>query len=364
MTPRGDTHRRIDDHPPCDAERANRLAKAIQGGFPLVPEPLRELATGLDMTPAVVLAQLRRWQAEGVFREISAVLEGSALGHDSALVAGVVPAADLERVAGIVSAHPTVTHNYLRDHHYNLWFTISVPDEMGLEATLEILARETGVPRFHPLRRTHTFKIGVNFDLQARRNETSTRPLSAPPTFRADETARAMFRALQRPLPLAFRPFAVLAETAGFGEDELLAFACRHLGGAIRKYVATFHHRRIGVRGNGMVVWRVPKERVADLGHALARAPEVSHCYARNPIEGFPGTLYSMLHGPDAPACRKTAARLSEEIGIHDYLILFSTREYKKCRLRYFLPELDEWWDRHTSSQVPILSASSPGASG
>ncbi len=354
MTPRGDTLR--NGEPELDAELANRLAKAIQAGFPLVSEPLRRLATEVGTTPDLVLGQLQRWQTSGLLREISAVLEGSALGYDSALVAGAVPADDVDRVAEIINAHPTVTHNYLRDHEYNLWFTIAVPFEMGLERTLELLARETNIPKYHALRRTHTFKIGVNFDLRARRNETPTRPLSAPAEITPDAKARAIFRALQRPLPLVPRPFAEVAKDVELSEAELLDFAQAHLGGAIRKYVATFHHRRIGVRGNGMVVWSAPEDRLPELGQAMSKAPEVSHCYARNPIEGFPYTLYSMLHGPDEAACRAVAARLSREVGLDDYLILFSTREYKKCRLRYFLPELDAWWDAHAEPSPSALT--------
>jgi hypothetical protein len=76
----------------------------------------------------------------------------------------------------------------------------------------------------------------------------------------------------------------------------------------------------------------------------------VSHCYARNAIEDFPYTLYSMTHGPDQDSCRAVAARHSKEAGIADYAVLFSEREFKKARLRYFLPELDAWWAARTRS--------------
>ena len=85
------------------------------------------------------------------------------------------------------------------------------------------------------------------------------------------------------------------------------------------------------------------------MGERLARAPEVSHCYARNSIAGFPYTLYSMLHGPTRDSCRELARHLSREVGIEDYAVLFSEREFKKQRLRYFLPELDRWWDERVN---------------
>ena len=102
-----------------------------------------------------------------------------------------------------------------------------------------------------------------------------------------------------------------------------------------------------------MVVWRVSEAALAETGARLAESPDVSHCYARNPIDGFPYSLYSMIHGPERDACRAVAAELARTVGIQDYAVLFSEREFKKVRLRYFLPELDRWWARHAPPTQP-----------
>jgi DNA-binding Lrp family transcriptional regulator len=333
-----------------------RLIRAIQAGVPLVSRPFAELGEGLGIGEAAVLDGLRELKEEGVLREISAVLEGSALGYDSALVAGEVPEQKLEHVASVVSAHPTVTHNYLRNHRYVLWFTIAVPPEMDLDHTLKLLAREAGVEAFHALRRTHTFKIGVNFDPKSLQNQTATTQAREVEPVSVGENEASLFRTLQRPLPLEERPFDMLAEEAEVDPVELLEFAGRHLGGAIRRYVGTLRHRKLGVRENGMVVWRVPADRVEAVGWQLASAPEVSHCYARNTVEGFPYTLYSMVHGPSRESCHDVARTLSEKTGEDDYALLFSEKEYKKERLRYFLPELDRWWADRTNEADAIPS--------
>ena len=96
-----------------------------------------------------------------------------------------------------------------------------------------------------------------------------------------------------------------------------------------------------------MVVWRVADGAIEAAGERLAQAPEVSHCYARNAIPGFPYTLYSMVHGPPRESCREIARALARATGVGDYALLFSEREFKKQRLRYFLPELDRWWLAH-----------------
>ena len=323
----------------------NALMRALQAGVAFEERPFAQLGEPLGLGEEAVLAQLRDWSQSGILREISAVLEGSALGYDSALVAGSVPEAQLERTVAVVNAHPTVTHNYLRNHDLNLWFTIAVPGEMDLEETLRLLAREAGVGPFHPLRRSHTFKIGVNFDPETLKNRTAVVDTTPVEPIEVGPREARLFRTLQTPLPLEPQPFAALAGRAGVAERELLAFAKLHLGGAIRRYVGTLRHRKLGVRENGMVAWRVPEARIEEVGFRLAAAPEVSHCYARNAIEGFPYTLYSMTHGPDRASCRAVATRLAAETGLDDYAVLFSEQEFKKTRLRYFLPELDEWWN-------------------
>lgn len=337
---------------PLNEDQANTLAKAIQAAVPFTSRPFHALAEELGLGPGDVLAQLAAWKAEGKLREISAVLEGSALGYESALVAATVSADDLDRVVAVVNAHPTVTHDYLRDHDLNLWFTIAVPEQMGLDRTLRLLETEAGVACFHALRRTAVFKIGVRFDLKSKLNETTELPAADVARLRPTDREIRMFRALQAKLPFVERPFEKTAADAGVPEEELLDFGRRHLGGAVRRYVGTFRHRRLGVAANGMVVWRVAPEDEAALGHRLAAAPEVSHCYARNSVPGFPYTVYSMVHGPDQEACRAIARRLSRETGHADHHVLFSTREFKKVRLRYFLPALDQWWADRVTKEV------------
>ena len=206
-------------------EEHNRLMRAVQAGVPFDERPFARVAGEQGLEERAVLAQLIQWSESGVLREISAVLEGSVLGYDSALVAGTVPETDLERVVEVVNAHPTVSHNYLRNHALNLWFTIAVPPEMSLEATLGFLAEEAGAAAFHPLRRTHTFKIGVNFDPEKLENRTAATAPGASQPVRAGERDAVLFRALQTPLPLVERPFSEPAQAAGVSAAALLDFA-------------------------------------------------------------------------------------------------------------------------------------------
>lgn len=334
-------------------ERANELAGRIQDAIPLRERPFRAVAADLGTDEEAVLEQLHRWKENGKLREISAILEGEVFGNDSALVCCAVGDGRIREVAEIINQHPTVTHNYRRPHDYDLWFTISIPPHMEMQTTLDLLGEETGVDEFHVLRRTETYKIGVNFDLDDKESSTERSELESPEPMRPTDRQKRMFRAIQTPMEIVERPFDRLAARADVSAGELLEFTHEMLErGAVRRYVATFHHRELGVQGNGMAVWNVPDDRQTEVGYHLAGASEVSHCYARNTAPGFPYNVYSMIHGPDEESVRGVAARLSDEVDVDDYEILFSTHEFKKCRLRYFQPELEEWWNRRTRPEA------------
>ena len=326
----------------------NELAMAMQRSFPLCSRPYAEIGRTVGLSEDRVLEQVREWKSSGGLREISAVMEGAAIGYDSALVCGRIAPEALDRVANIISGHPTVTHNYERSHDYNLWFTIAVPLEMGLENHLKALEELTGAGPFHALRRTLTFKVGVVFDFNGGRNNTEAvqLPQGFPTVVIGKKDARIL-RALQTDLPVTAEPFAELAQAHDLTEDDLLGFAEAQWGRALRKYVATFRHRKMGIAANGMTVWNVAPADLPETGRRLAACSEVSHCYARGTCPDFPYTLYSMLHAPNQNELKRIAEKTAQTIGVNDYLVLHSPREYKKTRLRYFLPELDAWWDQH-----------------
>ena len=340
---------------PIGKDKHNQLATVIQDSVPFTREPYREIAKKLNVQEALVIEQLEKWSSEGKLREICGVFEGEALGYESALAVGRVAENDLDRVATILSEHPTITHNYKRNHDLNLWFTIAVPKEIGITSSLQVLSDLTGVKKFHAMTRTETFKIGVKFDLHAKENKTTKKIKQKVQPLNITAKGKLFVRALQTDLPFQSRPYKIIADKFNLDEEELINFGLQHQKKLIRRYGGTFRHRKLGVQGNGMVVWNVDKKQLKKVGEALSQQPEVSHCYARNQIKDFPYTLYSMIHGPNQQHCKEVAKRVSDKLKIRDYIILFSTQEFKKCRLRYFLPELDIWWNQHSKSTQPDL---------
>ncbi|HEO64442.1 MAG TPA: Lrp/AsnC family transcriptional regulator [Spirochaetes bacterium] len=331
-----------------NAEKQNDLAKAIQSNFPIDPRPYAVLAKQIGSDEEEIIAQIKEWKDQCLLREVSAVMEGSVLGYDSALVCARIPKESLDRVTDIISEHPTVTHMYERRHHFNLWFTIATPGDMILEKHIELLQNLTGAERFYLLRRTLTFKIGITFDLISKKNSTKKVKLnhSIPPIKINQENMR-IIRVIQKDLPIMSRPFKTLAEENDLYERDVIQFLKENVGKTVRRYVATFRHRNLGVKANGMVVWNISKDELEEKGQYLAHFPEVSHCYARTSFPDFPYSLYSMVHASTREELGDITRTIASGLDCDNYLIMESTKEFKKCRLRYFLPELEIWWENH-----------------
>ena len=111
----------------------------------------------------------------------------------------------------------------------------------------------------------------------------------------------------------------------------------------MRRYSAVLHHRRSGFRSNAMIVWKVPPERSEEVGMIMAGHKAVTHCYERPTFPDWPYTHFTMVHATTPEGCEQYSDEISEATGITDRLALYSTREYKKTRVRYFVPDYDEY---------------------
>jgi DNA-binding Lrp family transcriptional regulator len=148
---------------------------------------------------------------------------------------------------------------------------------------------------------------------------------------------KRMIRQIQGDLPVTPEPFALVARQAGWEEKEFLKrvrFLLRR--GIIRRFGAILRHQIAGYRGNAMVVWKVPDDRIEEVGRIMASFPAVSHCYHRPAMPEWPFNLYTMIHGRDHRDCRLAAREISRQTGLREYRLLFSKRELKKSSMQYF----------------------------
>ncbi len=338
-----------------DLDRVDRtLLNLLQRGLPLEASPFAAVGQRLGVGENEVLARIRRLKEAGVIRQIGPIFDSRRLGYRSTLVAFRVEPERLDQVAGRISEHPGVSHNYARDHTYNLWFTLTLPGERDLEAEVERLAAETGVEDYLNLPAVRVFKIGVRFDLSGGPSaapDPSPTPTSADPIC-LSPLEREVVRAVQGDLPLVGRPFEEMASRLRVTEEELLE-VLRGLArrGAMRRFGAVLRHRRIGFTANGMACWAVPEDRVVEAGEAAAAFREVSHCYQRPAYPpSWPYTLFTMVHGRRREDVEETVRRIHQAIGPVEHEILYSVKEYKKERVRYF-EEARKQGSRETGKQ-------------
>lgn len=319
---------------------------ALQRPWPLEPAPLVALARTLNTTEAALTDFIGALRAAGRVRRIGGVFDARRLGYRSCLfgVQTSTPEA-LQRAAERVSALPGVTHAYTRgwpegvvidntcaaDYvgYPNLWYTLSAP-AASFEATAAQLAPLNPIA-FPALTR---YKIDVVFDLRTRKRDETTEYISpdatVPPAIITPEQ-QAIVRRYQEDTE---------AITAPFREDDLPQLRAWQADGTMRRFALLLYHRANGFTANGMCCWQVPQEALDHFGRRLAAMPEVTHCYARPENAAFPFTLYAMIHHTSWEAAYEVFNRLTREAGLDatPRKIFFSTHEYKKSSLRFFLP--------------------------
>ncbi len=330
-----------------DKEILNRIQREV----PLEREPFEAIGRELGIAGDEIIRRIESLKRGRVIRQISAIFDTRVLGYESSLVAARIPAHRLNEGAKAINSHPGVSHNYERNNEFNLWYTVAVPPDsrLGLEGTVDVLHRISGAERTRILPTLKLFKIGVTLDM----NKGATAKKEAPQYGEADrqqadrnisEDDKAAIRALQEDVPLTPRPFDLWGEQVGLGPEDLLerAYDLRDRK-IMRRFSAVLYHRKAGFRANAMGVWRVPDERIDEVGNAFAHYQSVSHCYQRPTYEDWPYSVFSMVHGRSVEECENVLKAMAEETGLSDYTSLYSTREYKKTRVRYFTPEMEAW---------------------
>lgn len=331
-----------------------RLLNVLQMRLPLTATPYAAMGAEVELSEAEVLERVVELKRARVLRQVSAIFDTRKLGYKSSLVAMRVAPERLARAARVVNAHPGVSHNYERNHPFNLWFTVAVPPPSTVEEHVDAIHREAGAEVTRILQTLKLFKIGVKLDM------TGTADLTArdPSAVRRESdwnVGRALspldvqlVRELQQDLALAPRPFAAAADRLGMTEDDLLAHAQRLIDqGIMRRFAAVLHHRKAGFKSNAMGVWRVPDDRVEELGFRMGAFASVSHCYQRPIYEDWPYNIFTMVHGHTVDDCERILRAISEDTGVTNYASLYSSREYKKVRVNYFTDDYAEWERKH-----------------
>lgn len=304
-----------------------------QRDFPIVTQPFAKLGEKVRADETAILATLKRLQARGAISRVGAVLAPRRIGA-STLAALAAPAADIERIAAMVSAHPEVNHNYQREHRYNLWFVATAADPALLARALANIEGETGCAVISlPLEQEYHIDLG--FDLKSAHKHQGHVPGTSVREISPIE--RRLIAALQPGLELVPRPFQRLGEHAGIGEDEVLQRISGWLDeDLIKRFGVVVRHHELGYRANAMVVFDLPEAEVDRIGRQLAAEAGVTLCYRRTrSLPEWPYNLYCMVHGRSREDAQPVIERLGRLAGVPGHA-LFSTRRFKQCGARYF----------------------------
>jgi siroheme decarboxylase len=335
-------------------ETDKQLLNLMQGRFPLDPRPFARVAELAELPEAELLERVRFLLDKRIIREITPIFDTRAFGYASMLVAAKVDPEHPHRAAQFINTHPGVTHNYLRDHDFNLWFTIAVEPQskLGLDGTLDVLAERTGAESIRQLPTLKLFKIRMDLEMEGDTDALSApgeavEPLELDPIELSEEDI-ATVRATQGPMPVVSAPYAPAAERLGVPVATVLERleSLRERGG-LRRVAAILYHRRAGFSANGMGVWAVPEGEILDTGKRMAAFRGISHCYQRPTYADWPYSVFTMAHGRSKEECDAILDSIAAATGITDRATLYSSTEFKKVRMLYFTDAFARWEEEH-----------------
>jgi len=335
-------------------ELDKRLLNLMQGSFPIEPRPYRRIAELAGVAEEQVLTRIQHLLDERIIRQVTPIFDTRALGYSSMLVAAKVDPENPHRAAQVINAHPGVSHNYLRNHEFNLWFTIATePDSpLGLDGTLQALAAEAGAESVRQLPTLKLFKIRMDLEMEGDTQALASAALATEPIELDpqpyDESDIETIKALQGDMPVVPEPYAPAAAALGQDQERFLDhLAGMQERGLLRRVAAILYHRRAGFSANGMGVWKVSEPDIHEVGRRMAAVRGISHCYQRPTYADWPYSVFTMAHGRSKEECDAILDSIAEMTGIEERATLYSSTEFKKIRLLYFTEDFKSWEREH-----------------
>jgi len=313
-----------------------QLCNILQDSLPLSPDPFAKIAASINTTTETVLNEIKSLQNSGLIRRIAPIINYRALGLTATLVTAHIPENKIPQVAQAVNSINNVSHNYLRDHYYNLWFTLIAPSKTQIDETLANLSADCDCT-FHSLPALRTFKLNVRFDADSNGRRLRQNDAKIPETnpVNLSENEKLILSKLQTGLKPVQYPFRHLAVN-GLNEQDVLKIIQQLLNkGVIRRMSAILDYRTLGFTANALFVAEVPEENILDAGRKLAEIPLVSHCYQRATFQNWPYNLFAMFHSRSLDQIKDAASRFTQSQNITASDLLPSVKELKKIPVKY-----------------------------
>jgi len=328
----------------------DEILSRIQKKFPLVPKPFEHIAKELGLEESEVLAILQKEKDAGIIRQTSAIFDTKRLGYKSSLVAFKIAPQKIDEAVAIINAHPGVSHNYERNHDFNIWFTMAVaPDsKLGLEKTIEILAQKTQADDYIMLPTLKLFKINVKLNTTGKDEKKERVKKVKHKEIELTPLHHQIIQKVQYDIDFVSEPFKKLIDDLDISYDEFFTILQElQESGVMRRFASILNHRKAGFNANAMVVWDVDEQEGEAIGAKAAAFSAVSHCYLRPKYANWPYNLFTMVHGKTTEETNGIIEEMAQEIEAKAHMPLYSSREFKKVRIEYFTPAFQEWEEKN-----------------
>jgi len=320
-----------------------QLCSILQEPLPICAGPFESLAEKLATDEPTVISETEKLKSLGLIRRFSASVNSRALGKAVTLVTAHVPEKDLAIITTVINALPGVSHNYLRDHHYNLWFTLQADTDEQLQTLITNLSSRLDT-QFHALPAIRLFKLNVRFNPDLSANapsnlETETKIIdvasSAPGPATLNNLEKTILTKLQSDLEISPRPFDFLACDTADIDTVIRTIQSLIDKGVIQRIAAVINHRKLSFNANVMFCARVAGDKISYIGAKLACFRIVSHCYERNTFEGWPYNLFAMMHAQSIDQIRQVIDEFINAEQIDQFELLPTTVELKKQPVKH-----------------------------
>ena len=338
-----------------------KLLAIIQDGFPLVERPYKALAemlncdskkdasekcANLAVSEQKVFDEVEKMRTSGVIRRIGGVYDSKKLGFISRLCAGKVPASGndfsaehhaqtpMEKFTAVVNDEPAITHNYIRSHEYNVWFTVIVENESAIQTVVDRVCSETDLHDVHVLTATKKYKINtvMGKGAGAPSKNVFASAVRQSPENALTEADRTRIHITCDDIPHSLTPFKDWGVSCDELREDLAAKRMRRFGAILR-------HQDAGFPCNAMVCFMLDEGTLANsesAGSLLAKKHYVSHCYERSSFENFPYNLYAMMHAQTPEELNGYIKESEALLDNPEYVVLHSLKELKKTSFRFF----------------------------
>ena len=326
------------------------ILSRIQKKFPLVAKPFEVIANELDISEDEDLKILQEEKSKNIIRQTSAIFDTKRLGYKSSLVAFKISQDKLSDAVKIINSHPGISHNYERNHDFNVWFTLAVaPDSiLGLEGTIEILAKLTGADEHIMLPTLKLFKISVKLNTTGKDDKKEKVNKVEHKELELSELHHQIIRKAQYDINMVSEPFKKIIEELNIDYETFFSILNElQEVGIMRRFASILNHRKAGFNANAMVVWDVDEENGEAIGETAAAFSAVSHCYLRPKYPNWPYNLFTMVHGKTTEETTAIIKDIASEIESKAHMPLYSSKEFKKVRIEYFTPAFQEWENKY-----------------